>query len=118
MYRLKSTTDLSFLSDVCIEQLCVSAGALTIGGDNRVSIKIFASFAISTLGRSYTRFNGSVEDAMALLPLIGDCIREAKATVDGGMQVDFKSGAVLMVFDDSDQFESFTIEYGDLLIVV
>lgn len=118
MYRLKSTTDISFLLGVCFEQLCVSSGALTINGDNRISIKIFGSFAVSTSGKAYIRYNGAIDDAVALLPLIGSSVVAAEATIEGGLQIKFSSGAILVIFDDSDQFESFTIEQGEKIIVV
>ena len=118
MYRLKSTADISFLLGVCFEQLCVSSGALTINGDNRISIKIFGGFAVSTSGKAYIRYNGAIDDAVALLPLIGSSVVAAEATIEGGLQIKFSSGAVLVIFDDSDQFESFTIEQGEKIIVV
>jgi hypothetical protein len=118
MHRLDSAVDLSFLADVCIEQICVSTGATTINGEGRVSVKVFGGFAISTPRSSCVRFEGAVEDAAALLPLLGDRIREAQATPDGGLKLDFDSGTVLELFSDCDQYECFTVENGDVLIVV
>lgn len=55
---------------------------------------------------------------MALFPLIGDVIAVAKATTCGGLRLNFQSGALLEVPDDSTQYESFTISNGEKLIVV
>ena len=118
MHRLDGATDLSFLAGVCVEQICVSTGASTINGEGRVSIRVFGGFAISTPKLSCVQFEGTVEDAAALFPLLGDRIRVAQATPDGGLKLDFNSGTALEIFSDSDQYECFTIENGGVLIVV
>ncbi|GLQ89139.1 DUF6188 family protein [Dyella flagellata] len=118
MHRLDDAIDLSFLAGICVEQICVSAGGSTINGEGRVSIKIFGGFAISTPKQPSVRFEGVVEDAAALFPLLGDSIKKAHATPEGGLRLDFNSGAALEIFSDNDQYECFTIGNGDVLIVV
>lgn len=118
MYGLKSTEDLSFLLNACVSQIVVSRSALKIDFDQQTCLTIFSAFAMKIANQAKMRFNGSMEDATALFPLIGDVITAAKATTSGGLQVDFQSGALLEIFDDSKQYESFTISNGEQLIVV
>jgi hypothetical protein len=118
MYGLKNTIDLSFLLRASVSQIVVSLSALSIDFDKAVRLTIFSSFAVGLPGQPMSKFNGSTEDAPALFPLIGDVISEAKATASGGLQVIFESGSVLEIFDDSEQYESFSIANGDQLIVV
>jgi hypothetical protein len=79
---------------------------------------MFSAFAIRIANQSMIRLDGSTEDAAVLFPLIGDVITAAKATSSGGLQLNFQSGALLEVHDDSAQYESFTIANGEQLIVV
>jgi hypothetical protein len=118
MYGLRNTEDLSFLIDACVSQIVVSLSALRIDFDQPVRLTIFSAFAVSIADSPLTRFDGSARDSLALFPLISDVVTAASATTSGGLQVNFKSGAVLEVFDDSKQYESFTISNGDQLIVV
>lgn len=118
MYGLKNTEDLSFLLGACVSQIVVSLSALGIDFDQPVRLTIFSTFAVSIAGKPLIRFDGSAEDSLALFPLISDVITAASATVRGGLQVSFKSGSVLEIFDDSKQYESFTISNGAQLIVV
>jgi hypothetical protein len=118
MHRLKASEDISFLVGVGVEQICVSTGAFTINGEGRVSIKMFGGFALAMPGRPLQRFEGRVEDAAALFPLLADRIGHAVATAEGGLQLKFQSGAVLIVFDEDDHYESFTIENDERLIVI
>lgn len=118
MYGLKNTIDLSFLLTASVSQIVVSLSALSIDFDKAIRLTIFSTFAVGLAGQPMTQFNGSTEDALALFPLIGDVISEAKATASGGLKVIFESGSVLEIFDDSEQYESFSIANGDQLIVV
>jgi hypothetical protein len=118
MYGLKNTEDLSFLLGACVSQIVISLSALSIDFDQPARLTIFSSFAVSIADNPLIRFDGSAEDSVALLPLISDVITAASATTSGGLRVNFKSGAVLEIFDDSKQYESFTISNGDQLIVV
>lgn len=118
MYGLKNTIDLSFLLRASVLQIVVSLSALSIDFDKAVRLTIFSSFAVGLPDQPMSKFNGSTDDALALFPLIGDVISEAKATASGGLQVIFESGSVLEIFDDSEQYESFSIANGDQLIVV
>jgi hypothetical protein len=118
MYGLKNTEDLSFLLNACVSQIVVSLSALKIDFDQPARLTIFSAFAVSIADQPMIRFDGSAKDSVALFPLIGDVITAAKATTSGGLQVNFKSGAVLEIFDDSKQYESFTISNGDQLIVI
>lgn len=118
MYGLKSTEDLSFLLNACVSQIVVGKSALKIDFDQQTCLAIFSAFATRGANQTKVRFNGSAEDATALFPLIGDIVTDAKATTGGGLQLDFQSGALLEVFDDSKQYESFTISNGDHLIVI
>jgi hypothetical protein len=118
MYGLKNTIDLSFLLTASVSQVVVSLSALSIDFDKPVRLTIYSTFAVGLSGQPMSQFNGSTEDAQALFPLIGDAISEAKATASGGLQVTFESGSVLEIFDDSEQYESFSIANGDQLIVV
>lgn len=117
MYGLKITENLSFLLNACVSQIVVSQSALKIDFDQQTRLTIFSTFAMKIADQAMMQFNGSTEDAAALFPLIGDVITTAKATTSGGLHLNFKSGALLEVFDDSKQYESFTISNGDQLIV-
>jgi len=118
MYGLKNTEDISFLLNACVSQIVVSQSALKIDFDQPIRLTILSAFAVSITGQPMRRFDGSVEDAIALFPLISNVITAAKATTSGGLQVNFSSGAQLEIFDDSKQYESFTISNGDHLIVI
>lgn len=118
MYRLPKTQDLSFLIGVELEQVCVGRHAVILNFDRSVQISMLTSFAIaSRRGELPVTHDDSVAGGSAMLACLGESVARAEATDDGGLLLEFVSGTTLTIIDDSEQYESFWIGYGDELIV-
>lgn len=58
------------------------------------------------------------ETAGVLLLLISHDVQTASRTPSGALRLEWSNGAALEVDDDTDHYESYTINHGDRLIVV
>jgi hypothetical protein len=118
VYRLKADEDLRFLVDTELLQVCVGRNEIVLALFDNIRITVLSRFSVAGVGDTAKEYEDPVEGAPALLALIGDTVVSARAREDGGLCLVFRSGAVVSVYDDSDEFESFTIANGTRLIVV
>ena len=118
MYGLSKNVDLSFLSGVELQQVCIGRNEVILNFDQDVRITVLSSLAVSCeRGTPPTRYDDVVIGGSMVLPLLHDAVSEAEATDEGGLLLAFASGGTIIVFDDSDQYESFWIAHGKEQII-
>jgi hypothetical protein len=119
MYRLSPNEDLSFLIGVEVIQVCIGRNEVIINAHPEVRITILGDFSFAaSSGAPPTRYDVPTEGGVAILGLLNDTVTAASACADGGLHIQFGSGAQLDVHDDSDQVESFWIRSGKREIIV
>jgi hypothetical protein len=118
MYRLAQTEDISFLIGIEIIQICVGRNEVIVNGEQDVRITMLGDFSFARAGAPPTRYSVPKEGGAALLELLNDHVDDASATAQGGLNLRFRSGAVLWIYDDNDQFESFWIRSRNREIIV
>lgn len=117
MYPLPHDTDLSFLVGSELLQVCVGLNEVILNFDRDVRITMLTHFAVETLPSGLVRYENSITGGPALLFLLHEQIVAASATDEGDLIVTFRTGARLLVYDTSNQFESFYVAKGDVQII-
>lgn len=118
MYGLSATEDLSFFVGVDLLQVCVGKNEVILNFDRGVRVTVLSDLAVTNASGRSDRYDDPIEAAKALLDLLHDSVKNAQATGEGGLRIDFASGRAVEVFDTSLQYESFSISAGKKEIVV
>jgi hypothetical protein len=121
MYGLNSKdTDLSFLLYKEVQQVCIGLYQVILNFDSDVSISVECRVA-HHLGE-----DGKVEEwspsgsaSRSSLPLLlGSRISDVTVVGRGTLRIVFSNRNTLLLYDESDEHESYQISYGGRLIVV
>jgi hypothetical protein len=119
MYGLPEDLDLSFFIGTTLIQLGM--------GEHQIAFVLHPDVRLSVGSRMrltnpeaemFTIDEDYRETAGVLLHLISHDVQTANRTPSGALRLEWSNGAALEVDDDSDQYESYTINHGDRLIVV
>jgi hypothetical protein len=129
MYGLSVDTDVSFFVGQTLTQACFGPSDLILNfqGD-RIENTIPAGSATLSIGSSIGCFQADscferIEDfklrpEFILNLLHGVAITEAGVIPEGTLALQFADGTRLEVYDDSDQYESYSICHGSWLVHV
>jgi hypothetical protein len=118
MYGLPSDTNLDFLVTKILIQVCFGANDLILNFTDDISIAIFSSIGIGPNVDTITRHSNFTEISNEILKLLNQQISKIRWTTEGTLSLTI-NGTVLLIFDDSEQFESYTIKpsHGQQIIV-
>ena len=119
MYGLPRDVDLSFLEGQMLLQVCLGANEVILHFDEEVSIAIESPFSIKDNGKKMDTHKNVSEVASILVKFLHAKIKSVKGEENGTLTLYFDDGQILKIFDDSEQFESYTIDYkGETVIIV
>jgi cytoskeletal protein RodZ len=118
MYGLPANLDLSFLHGRVLLQLCVGQNEVILNFDQDVSITVTSSIAFTFADGTYRHYTDWKEAAHTASALLGHQITSAKRKDGGTLCVKFDVDWWIEVFDDSQHYESYSIQNGRQLIVV
>jgi hypothetical protein len=110
MFPLSKDIDLSFFRNKLLLQVCVGKNEVILNFDGDVKLTILSTFRVSSDASGEVEYDESAAGGARLLSLLHDTARLATPTADGGLQLAFESGTVLVLLDTSKQYESFWIE--------
>jgi hypothetical protein len=119
VFGLPTDTDLGFLQGEELIQVCFAQYQVQLHFYNaRLAIesKYCLRESDSSVEQIYER--DRVAEGHALVPLLGQSIRIARVVANGVLELEFGTGVILTVYDDSEQYESYTIKYKNGLIVI
>lgn len=110
MQGLPEGVDLRPLAGAMVSQVCISSAQFILRMDSEAHIDVESTCR-------YRRSSGGVaieissyaSAAASLCELLGDSIRSAGRDRDGGLSIEFASGAVLQVMNDNREYESFQV---------
>ena|SRR5258708_4425785 len=118
MHRLPKETDLSFLLGKTVEQVCLGQFQTQVHL-NAASISIEGKHALILAEENREIvWERSAFPADGISKLLGQTLSRVSVIEDGTIDLSFSSGDRLLVFDDSDQYESYQITCGSLTIIV
>ena len=122
MYGLPSDTNLDFLKSTTLIQACFGPHDLILNFhktvSQTVSISIYSSLAIGRAGTNLLRHTSFEEISHEVLSLLNKDVLNVGWTPDGTVSITFEGNDPLEIYDDSANYESYTISSPAGLIVV
>jgi hypothetical protein len=108
MYGLSPQTDLSFLADRELLQVCFGLHQVTLNFECETSVSIESNYFM----------NGVSRDRAALCSLLGHRVSAARNVGDGSVDLVFSSGDRLYILDSNKDYESYQIVAPGIQIIV
>jgi hypothetical protein len=118
MYGLPKNLDLGFFDRKVLLQVCFGAHDLILNFDGGLSIAISSSIGFTRPDIRASRHANFRDAAGTLLTLINRQLVSAGTDGRGTLILSFEQGETISIYDDSSQYESYTIKNRDQLIVV
>ena len=118
MYGLPHNTSLAFFNGKTLLQVCFGAHDLLLNFDGDVSVMVSSSVGCMDSGGAIQRYDDFRDAAPALLTLLNQTVMSAEGGREGTLTLRFDGGRPLAIYDDSKEYESYTIKNGEQLIVV
>jgi hypothetical protein len=116
MYGLPRDVSLAFFEQRTLLQVCIGAHDLILNFDG-ISVTVTSSIGLSD-GHVVQRYQDFPQAAPALVTLLNQKITSAVGKDAGTLELLFIGGLTLSIYDDSKEYESYTIKNGGQLIVV
>jgi len=118
MYGLLANFDVSAFVKKELTLVSFSVNTINLSFEEDVSITILGSFMYSPdLPTSESKQTIPVSSSN-LMRLIGKVVCFAERRDDGGLTLHFDNGHILVILDDSREYESYSVRIGDKEIVV
>ena len=118
MYRLPPDVDLSFFHGKTLLQICIGANEVIFNFDGCISVTVMSQLECHFADGAREVYEDFRAAAALIVKFIGTDVKTARGNQLGTLTLEFEGGGSLSIFDDSDQFESYTIKNGNKLIVV
>jgi hypothetical protein len=118
MYGLPHDVDLGFFEGKVLLQACFGAHDLILNFDGDVNITVTSSIGWASPDGSIQQYDDFRHSALQVLGLLNLPVTSATAVDAGTLSLQFPDGSRLYVYDDSKEYESYTIRNGDQMIVV
>jgi len=112
-----STVDLSFFKGATLVQICLGSNDLGLNFDIP-SIQIMMQSEFGTRVAGEERVFHNLTDGHLLRSFLDREASEASWGEKGTLILTITGGGQVLIFDDSDQFESYTIRHSGQIIVV
>ena len=119
MYGLPKNIDLSFFKGMELELISFGPAQIQFYFSGGIHIGLGGKLSHSSRGKDSVWEEGVLlVVAGSLLSLIGSSITSVAGLPDGTLTLCFANQEVLVLYDDSSHYESYTIRHGDDLFVV
>jgi hypothetical protein len=118
MYRLPSDPAIDALKGQSLLQVCFGENDLFLNFSGNMSFGIFSSVGLGVNADAVVRSSDFVEVSQELLRLLSVLVSDVSWAKDGTISITFETGYVVELYDDSEQFESYTIKKPDGTVVV
>ncbi len=118
MYGLPHDVNLDFFEGKVLLQACFGAHDLILNFDGDVSVTVTSSIGWASPDGAIQRHDDFRQVAPQVLGLLNQPVTSATAVDAGTLSLHFADGSRLYVYDDSKEYESYTIKNGDQMIVV
>lgn len=118
MYGLPKDIDLNFFIGRTLVQVCVGSNDLILNFDGEVSVTVTSSVGCMGSSGKLTKYDDFREAAPEVLMLLDRAVVSAKGDEGGTLALEYDGGRHLQLYDDTKQYESYTIRNGGKVIVV
>lgn len=119
MFGLPKDFDGSIFLSRTLEQICLNENTIYFHFDRGIFISVESAY-------SYFEADLVSDDQLTEVPkfdanvlrLLGKSIRRATGSSDGTLSLVFETGQMLKIFDTSDQYESYKMDFDNKTIIV
>lgn len=118
MYKLPKNINLEFFLKKTLLQICIGAHDLIFNFDGDVRITITSSVGFSDSNTNVQKEDNFCKIASTVATLVNQTIVSVEGDESGTLKLNFDNGGRIIIYDDSEQFESYIIINGDQIIVV
>ena len=118
MYGLPKNINFDFFLEKTLLQICIGAHDLIFNFDGNVSITIASSIGFSCSNSKLQKTNDFCQIASTIAVLINHTIASVEGDEAGTLTLKFDSGEIITIYDDSKEYESYTIKNQEQIIVV
>jgi uncharacterized protein DUF6188 len=118
MYGLPPDLDLEFFDGKTLLQVCVGAHDLILNFDDGLSVTVTSSVGCADSSGSIQRYGDFCQAAPAVLVLVNRVVLSARDEGAGTLALRFDGGGALYVYDDSQHYESYTINNSGAPVIV
>jgi Family of unknown function (DUF6188) len=117
MYGLPHDIDLAFFIQQTLLQVCIGACDLILNFEG-VSVTVTSSVGFADSTGAFRRYDDFPRAASDLVTLLNQSVTSAEGDNAGTLTLRFDGAATLSIYDDSKQYESYTVKNGAQIIVV
>lgn len=117
MNGLPKTTDLTALAGGLLTQLCISEHQIILKVDNEIQISVEGEIDLYLGSQPPISLTDYRFYANVLCEFIGIAICVASVSPDGGLKLKFSEDREIVIRNSSNEYESFQVKIGDLVLV-
>jgi hypothetical protein len=118
MYGLPDSTDLSFIKDKSLLQVCIGFNEVILNFDGNVSITAQTDFAHTLNGEITAVYKAPIPSASMLVRFLHQSVTRVSIQPPGTLILDFSNNEGLAIYDTSSEYESYQINHNGKIIVV
>lgn len=118
MYGLPRDINLGFFNGKELLQACFGVHDIILNFDGDVSVTVTSSLGCMGPGGSIQQYDDFRQASPAVLVLLNQTVLAAEGDEAGTLTLKFDGGGMLAIYDDSKNYESYTINNGGKMIVV
>lgn len=118
MYGLPKNINLNFILNKAITSICIGQHHIILYFEDELHFYIGNDCKFVSKDKSTTIISDNKNSASVLIPLLESTITHYQTKENGDLILYFDSNDTLYLYDDSPNFESYLIKYGDIEIVV
>jgi len=118
MYGLPKGLSLEFLCGQTLLQVCVGAHDLILNFHDDVSVTVTSRIACAGPDGARHEYDDFRQAAPELMVFLNETIAKAEGSEDGTLRLAFDTGGTITIYDDSAEYESYTIRHGERVIVI
>ncbi len=118
MYGLPENTDLGFLKEQVLRQVCVGANEVILRFADDISITCQTDIGHKKAGVCTALYRDMITCGAMLVNFLHTSIINASAESPGTLVLKFSNDEALEIYDTSQEYESYQITYGNKTIVV
>lgn len=118
MYGLPKDINLDFFVGRTLLQICIGASDIILKFDESVSLTITCSIGFKEEGCDIRKYDFLSHSAVDIIKLLHKIVIGVNGLEDGTLILEYNDGNILEVYDDSEQYESYIIHYGDNEMII
>jgi len=118
MYGLPRDVSLDFFPGKTLIQVCFGPHDLIFNFDGDVSVSVMSSVGYEGADGQRYHHDDYRQIAPIVLGLLNQSVTSATGDEAGTLTLKYSGGGTLHVYDDSSEYESYTIRNGEQMIIV